>query len=150
MLARALSRYVEVEKDAKTIKNTIHFFENCDTNELELFLYGIYERIKIEKCGKGKNEYRPTKVLIGNSRKSVNPYEFIPEDEQRYKNLCRILLGALGGMAKTIAVMSGRDKEDVLNQMIMDVNAETDGWNIGILKEEKNKMVQNNSETTVQ
>lgn len=134
MFARALSRYVEMEKDAKTIKNTIHFFENRDTNELELFLYGLYERIKIEKCGKGKNEYKPTRVVPSYSSKPINPYEFVPEDEQRYKNLCRILFGTLGGMAKTIAIMSGRNKEDVLNQMIMDVNAETDGWKIRILK----------------
>lgn len=131
MLARAIYKIFSNDhyKDlcnAKSLRNTLAFFaNNCPTDELELFLYGLDERITFEKCGKGKNEYRPVKVIKGSSSKLVNPHEFVKADEQKYRALCKFLLDALENAADMIALMSGRGCADVLEQMAQDVGKRT-------------------------
>lgn len=128
MMAKALHKlfYVNEHKEmrnVKTIRNAVQFFaEECRRDELELFIYGIYEAVRLERSGKGKAELRPVKIIPGYSGKSVSPYSFIPEDEQRYRELCRVLLDTLENMAGMIAIMSGRDGREVLCQLVEEVN----------------------------
>lgn len=146
MMARAMHKifsndYYKDLCNVKSLRNSLAFFaNNCPTNELELLLYGLDECVIFEKYGKAKTEYKPTKV-IAQSKKDrastgINPYDFLPEDEQRYKKLCRVLLDSLENTAQMIAVMSGRDSNDVMNQLVEGVNLRTGkhDWKVEVVK----------------
>lgn len=120
-------------KSRKTVWNTLRFFaEKARTDEVEAFIYGTYGGIVMEPAGKSKTEYQPICVKPESSKKPVNPYEFISADEQRYRELCQILLEVLMEAAVGIGLMSGRDANEVLNQLISKTNGKTGrtGWKI--------------------
>lgn len=130
MFAQQANRLFEDKSDKsksiKTIRNTLRFFaEKARTDELEAFIYGTYGGIMMEPVGKSKTEYQPIRVKPEPSKKPVNPYEFISADEQRYRALCQILLEVLMEAAVGIGLMSGRDANEVLNQLISKTNGKT-------------------------
>lgn len=141
MFARKIHRIFSDDghlRNTKTIMNTLRFFsDSCPTSEMELFIYDLDNTVRMEKCGKSKTEFSPIKVLPHPSGRTINPYEFISEDEQKYRELCRILLDMLKNTACVIAAMSGREEREVLNQLVDGANlkARNDGWKVEVVKD---------------
>lgn len=124
-------------KNVKTIVHFLEFFKTCNRDDLLQYICGMYDGIKLEKCGKGKNEYIPIKVVPFKSSELINPYEFVSGEEQRFRKLCEILLTMLENMSVSIGVMTGQASDEVLNQLVNEVNEKVKGhnWELSILDE---------------
>lgn len=142
MFARALNELCRNEKhplitgNLKNLKHFISFLDGCNRDELEYFIYGYLDTVSMRRCGTGKHEWRVTKIHPDRSSEKVNPHDFLPDDEQRYRTLCRILLDALINTASFMSAMSGRDADEILNQMVLEVNRRSRDLKIEVKKNE--------------